>query len=235
MNTSKASGMRITITEDGPYIVSGSVPLKIATIAQGDGHKVMQYEKEFPLQETYALCRCGRSNNPPFCDGAHAAAQFDGTESASRAPYADRADVFEGEELYLRDDNRCAFARFCHRKEGDVWTLTEIAGEDKHLQGEAVHASAQCPAGRLTHVRKADGTELEPDLEPCITILEDPEKGASSGLFVQGGITLVAVDGTEYELRNRYMLCRCGQSNNKPFCDASHVPAGFNDGLTDLK
>lgn len=226
--------MRITITEDGPYIVSGSVPLRIAVIEQGDGHKVMKTIKEFPIQETYALCRCGSSNNHPFCDGSHSAAQFDGTESASRAPYVDRSDVYDGEELYLRDDNRCAFARFCHRKEGDVWTLTEIAGSDEHLQTEAIHSSAQCPAGRLTHVRKSDGEALEPDLEPGITLLEDPEKGTSSGLYVHGGIPLVSADGTEYELRNRYMLCRCGQSNNKPFCDASHVPAQFNDGLSDI-
>ena len=38
-------------------------------------------------------------------------------------------------------------------------------------------------------------------------------------------------DGTEYELRNRYALCRCGASRNKPFCDAMHVTVGYEDGL----
>lgn len=231
MNTSKAEGMSITITEDGPYIVSGSVPLRIGIIEQGDGHKIMTYGKEFPLQETYALCRCGHSKNHPFCDGSHVAAHFNGTEVAARDPYEKRAEIFAGEEMDLLDDNRCAFARFCHRKEGDVWTLTEIAGSDKHLQEEALHASTECPAGRLTHVRKSDGTLLEPDLEPCIVILQDSEKNASSGLYVQGGIRLIGADGAEYELRNRYTLCRCGHSRNKPFCDASHVPGQFNDGL----
>lgn len=234
MDSSKTEGMCITITEDGPYIVTGSVPLRIGIIEQGDGHKVTKYIKEFPLQESYALCRCGLSQNPPFCDGAHVAAGFDGTEGASRQPYNERAEVFPGKDMDLLDDNRCAFARFCHRKQGDVWTLTEIAGSDEHLKSEALHASQECPAGRLTHVNKAEGKELEPELEPYITILEDPEKGASSGLYVQGGIKLVGADGTEYENRNRYMLCRCGQSQNKPFCDASHVPARFNDGLTDM-
>ena len=40
-------------------------------------------------------------------------------------------------------------------------------------------------------------------------------------------------DGVEYELRNRYALCRCGASRNKPFCDAMHVTVGFEDGLDD--
>ena len=38
-------------------------------------------------------------------------------------------------------------------------------------------------------------------------------------------------DGSTYELRNRYALCRCGASRNKPFCDAMHVSIGFSDGL----
>ncbi|MDP8996734.1 MAG: CDGSH iron-sulfur domain-containing protein, partial [Pseudomonadota bacterium] len=35
--------------------------------------------------------------------------------------------------------------------------------------------------------------------------------------------------GTAYELRNRVALCRCGASNNKPFCDGAHASVRFND------
>jgi CDGSH-type Zn-finger protein len=38
------------------------------------------------------------------------------------------------------------------------------------------------------------------------------------------------VDGTQYEIRNRVTLCRCGASRNKPFCDGNHVLIVFNDG-----
>ena len=31
----------------------------------------------------------------------------------------------------------------------------------------------------------------------------------------------------ELEVGDVYALCRCGQSRNKPFCDLSHVGAGF--------
>jgi len=37
----------------------------------------------------------------------------------------------------------------------------------------------------------------------------------------------VAPDGTLYEPKPAYSLCRCGQSSNKPYCDATHKECGF--------
>lgn len=51
---------------------------------------------------------------------------------------------------------------------------------------------------------------------------------ANGPYMVQGPIKLMDVDGKEYTLENEfYMLCRCGQSSKKPFCDGSHREAGF--------
>ncbi|MGI6106068.1 MAG: CDGSH iron-sulfur domain-containing protein [Raoultibacter sp.] len=217
--------MRIKITEDGPYIVSGNIPLDEKIITPEHHHYVFTEGRPLNGGATYALCRCGKSSTPPFCDGSHVADHFDGTETASRLPYKERADIFTGPGIDLRDDNRCAFARFCHREEGDVWQLTDLS-DDAYLRDEAIVASSECPAGRLQHFDK-DGNEIEPHLEPRITVLQDPQKGVSAGLYVQGGIPLESSDGTEYEVRNRYALCRCGASHNKPFCDAKHVRAHF--------
>jgi CDGSH-type Zn-finger protein len=70
---------------------------------------------------------------------------------------------------------------------------------------------------------------IEPQLEPAIDIIQDPEKAVSGGIYVQGNILIESADGQVYEVRNRIMLCRCGKSRNKPFCDASHVPTHFSD------
>ena len=69
----------VKITEDGPYVVSGGVPLRqqaIVTDAQGQS---LDWEttRTFEAGEEYALCRCGQSANKPYCDGSHAKAGFE--------------------------------------------------------------------------------------------------------------------------------------------------------------
>jgi CDGSH-type Zn-finger protein len=46
---------------------------------------------------------------------------------------------------------------------------------------------------------------------------------------VRGGVPVIGAEGFRYEIRNRVTLCRCGVSQNKPFCDGSHAKVGFSD------
>jgi CDGSH-type Zn-finger protein len=57
----------IKVRDDGPYLVTGAVKL---TDASGNDIVVP------PGKPGIALCRCGLSQNKPFCDGAHKAAGF---------------------------------------------------------------------------------------------------------------------------------------------------------------
>lgn len=229
--TDEAGVRSITITFNGPYIVRGGIPLDEQVITPVQGHLEYRTTRTFPHQETYALCRCGGTKTPPYCDGSHHTNGFQGEETASRLPYEERADIYPGPGVTLFDDNRCAYARFCHREDGDVWTLTEESG-DEHLKREAVKASSDCPAGRLVHVDTNEGTVYEPQFGPSISLLEDSILGVSGPLFVRGGVALIGSDGSAYELRNRYALCRCGASHNKPFCDAMHVRVEYSDRLS---
>jgi CDGSH-type Zn-finger protein len=51
----------------------------------------------------------------------------------------------------------------------------------------------------------------------------------NGSLKVEGDFTIVDAEGKEYGLNGRVAvsLCRCGHSQNKPFCDASHKHHGF--------
>ncbi len=82
-----------------------------------------------------------------------------------------------------------------------------------------------CPSGALAYAR-GDGAEpLEPEEPASITATVD------GPYRVRGSIPVFGADGRAYERRARQVLCRCGLSRNKPFCDGSHWYAGFRDPL----
>ncbi|MDR2412719.1 MAG: CDGSH iron-sulfur domain-containing protein [Rickettsiales bacterium] len=220
---------KIKIIKNGPYEVSGGIPLSKKEIAMTNQgvlglKKIKDYQPENP--ETYHLCRCGRSKTAPFCDGSHTHG-FEGTEVADRRKYDQRAEVQKGPDLDLQDDNRCAFARFCHRQRAEVWTLTAHS-DDPENRREAIEGITECPAGRLV-ARDKDGNIIEKHFEPEIEIVEDPQRNCSAGIYVKGNIPIESADGKMYEVRNRAALCRCGHSRNTPFCDATHVGMEFDD------
>jgi CDGSH-type Zn-finger protein len=66
-------------------------------------------------------------------------------------------------------------------------------------------------------------------------VVEDPALGCSGPLWVRGGVRIESDNGTPYEVRNRVTLCRCGASNNMPFCNGSHASIKFKDGLMELR
>jgi CDGSH-type Zn-finger protein len=52
----------VTVSKNGPFCITGGIELIGENIRFGDGASL----------EHYALCRCGASNNKPFCDGGMA-------------------------------------------------------------------------------------------------------------------------------------------------------------------
>jgi CDGSH iron-sulfur domain-containing protein 3 len=65
------SDTKINIRDNGPFLIEGPV-----TLVDAEG-------KEYTIDKpVFALCRCGASENRPFCDGTHKTCGF---ESAERA------------------------------------------------------------------------------------------------------------------------------------------------------
>jgi CDGSH-type Zn-finger protein len=216
--------MKITVTKNGPYIVTGGVPLIRMEICNDDeGYcRTWREVERFSVQETYALCRCGHSQHKPFCDGTHAKIVFIGTETAGSEPYLRQPRIIMGPELELLDyENLCVHARFCMRA-GGVWNLTENS-DNPAAKATAIEEACNCPSGRLV-IRDAEtGKAIEPELERSIVLIEYPPRGEHGPLWVRGGIPVVSAEGKPYRIRNRLTLCRCGRSKNMPFCDGSHI------------
>lgn len=218
-----AAEKRIKIVKNGPYIVSGDIPLmRMAIAADEEGNSYDWNFKNFiPCGGTYTLCRCGQSKNKPFCDGTHSKVEFDGTETASKKQYLEEAVKTEGPELYLTDVWKlCDHSRFCMRAGGIRKFIS--GSDDQEARKIAIQQGVNCPSGRLVVWDKETGEAIEPEFEQSIALVHDPQKDCDGPIWVRGGIPIESSDGTSYEVRNRVTLCQCGKSENKPFCDGRH-------------
>ncbi len=220
----ESDGMKIIVSKNGPYLVEGGVPLIWDEICNDDEGYCRKWKEvtRYPIEEKYALCRCGHSMNKPFCDGTHEKIQFNGTETAGNESYLRHPKVVEGKTLKLEDvENLCVHARFCMRA-GAIWNLTRQS-DIPEARETAIEEACNCPSGRLVLHDKGNGQVIEPELEKSIVVIEYPVRNEHGPLWVRGGIPVVSGDGKSYTVRNRVTLCRCGKSGNKPFCDGSHV------------
>ena len=214
------TGPRIDVTEDGPYRVHGGLPLRPASIVRDEWGDSVDAEvgESLSTGRTYALCRCGNSSTKPFCDESHLRVGFDGTETADRAPRADRARAIHGRGISFTDDqDLCIHAAYCEDRNSDVWDMVRDSA-DPEVRARMARMIGLCPSGRLA---------LEPPGEPGEPKVLLERNGP---IWVRGAVRLRAADGTEYEVRGRMALCRCGRSSNKPFCDDTHSEIGFRDG-----
>ena len=215
------SEKQIRIMPNGPYLVHGDVPLRSKQQITSEHGEPLTW-RTGDTQETnvpYALCRCGGSDNKPFCDGTHARQDFDGTETAPTDAYASRASRLGGTNITVFDDRGiCQHAGFCGNKASNIWKMVGDT-EDSVVRGQVMAMIERCPSGALTF--EVDGAALEPDLPVEVAATEN------GPLWVTGSVPVERSDGESFETRPRVTLCRCGESKNKPLCDGTHNEIGF--------
>jgi hypothetical protein len=86
---------------------------------------------------------------------------------------------------------------------------------------EIAEAVMLCPTGALSFER-LDGGEQEPvDMETTVQAV------TNGPLFVRGPAKVIDGDDNIVRESPRMALCRCGASENKPFCDGTHRRIGF--------
>jgi uncharacterized Fe-S cluster protein YjdI/CDGSH-type Zn-finger protein len=131
--------------------------------------------------------------------------------------------VYRGRDVEVSFDlDICIHVGECLRGERQVfelkrrpWILPDAAGAE-----EVANVVRRCPSGALLY-RRLDG---EPDEEPDGPTTVTPVRNGP--LLVSGKIEVRHEDGT-LETLPRATLCRCGQSQHKPFCDNKHLAIGF--------
>jgi len=217
MQAELAAGIQASL--NGPYLATN-----VDTITDYLG-------VELAVPPQVALCRCGASATKPFCDGSHAQTGFTGAKDPKRV--ADRRDTYRGLQVTILDNRGiCAHSGFCT----DRLSTAFHAGSEPFVTpsgarlDDLVSAVRSCPSGALSYA--IDGTEardqVDQDRPPAIEVSKD------GPYRITGGIPLTDGHG-EPEARNtgasleHYSLCRCGQSQNKPFCSGMHWYVNFAD------
>ena len=218
---------KIVVTEDGPYMVHGRVPLveKTQVVSEHGEPLTWKSGEVCETPETYELCRCGQTKFPPFCDVTHALIDFDGTETADTRLTAERQVTYEGGTgiVVKRDMPLCMESGFCGNRITNVEEMVPHTG-DTQVRAQVMAMIERCPSGSYTYALEGDEDDIEPDLRQQIAVTtEITSEGPIAGpLWVTGNIRIERADGQPLETRNRVTLCCCGQSKIKPLCDGTH-------------
>ncbi len=218
---------KIVVTEDGPYVVHGSIPLvrKIQVVSEYGEPLTWKLGEVFETPEIYELCRCGGTRFPPFCDVTHALIDFDGTETADTRPTAERQMLYPGGTRIVvrRDLSLCMESGFCGNRLTNIEKMVPHTG-DPQVRAQVMAMIERCPSGSYVYSLEEGEEDVEPDLPQQIAVtVEITSEGPIAGpLWVTGHIPIERADGQPFEVRNRVTLCRCGHSKKKPLCDGAH-------------
>ena len=145
--------MEIQVTQGGPFVVTGGVPLARRRPVVSDRDEPIAWEttQELDSSEEYSLCRCGHSADKPFCDGSHRDAGIADDEAAEHLGYDERAEDYPGPAVTLRDARSlCEHAGFCANRVTNVWRMVGRT-DDHEVRDEMVAMVERCPSGALTY------------------------------------------------------------------------------------
>lgn len=131
--------------------------------------------------------------------------------------------VYRGKDVEVSFDlDICVHIGECLRGDPRVfdlnrrpWALPDMAEAD--AVAEIVR---RCPSGALLYRRLDGGPQKLPADVTRVTPLRD------GPLLVTGNVEVRREDGS-VEILPRATLCRCGESQHKPFCDNQHLAIGF--------
>jgi CDGSH-type Zn-finger protein/truncated hemoglobin YjbI len=212
---------RIVVADSGPYLVTNAAAVR------------SHLGEPLRVPPQVALCRCGESGDKPFCDGSHARTGFSGAKDPKRV--ADQRDTYPGVGVTVFDNRGiCQHSGFCTDRLPTVFRTDAepFVAPSGGRMDEIVRAVRDCPSGALSVA--FDGTEAR-DLaewhgtrQPAIEVSLDGPYRVTGGIPLADGAG-AAVPRAAGSSREHYALCRCGHSQNKPFCSGMHWYIQFRD------
>jgi CDGSH-type Zn-finger protein len=219
---------KILSLPNGPYyLINNMEPTIVENLQNSEGEPLSTIRG-------VTLCRCGASKNKPFCDGTHGTIGFSSENKTNTADTSgnhiikDKRKSYTANKITIHDNRKiCSHAAECVNNLPSVFQLNarpwiNPAGAEME---EIINTIRKCPSGALSY--SINGVEYKDhdERKPIVTVSKD------GPYVITGGIDLIGdnIQFAEGSSREHYTLCRCGASNNKPFCDGMHKVISFKD------
>jgi uncharacterized Fe-S cluster protein YjdI len=128
-----------------------------------------------------------------------------------------------GEVTIVWKPDACIHSAICVKGLGDVFQPKEkpwikINAAPTEALVKQVKA---CPSGALGYYMNSEDNKEAESLETKVEVLEN------GPLLVYGTLNVTHKDGKEETKNRTTAFCRCGASQNKPYCDGAHVDNHF--------
>lgn len=215
-------GATLTVVPGGPLVAAGAPDLTDHLGCPVDAGPVA------------ALCRCGRSAGKPGCDASCLRDGFDDAKDPRRVP--DRRDTYVGQQVTVLDNRGiCQHSGLCT----DRLTAVFHAGSEPFVtpsggrMDEIIRAVRDCPSGALAHavdaVEARDQVDWGGTRPPAVQVTKDGPYRVTGSVALTDGAGTDLRGGSQGSSTEHYALCRCGHSQNKPFCSGMHWRIGFRD------
>jgi uncharacterized Fe-S cluster protein YjdI len=128
-----------------------------------------------------------------------------------------------GDVTVVWKPDACIHSAICVKGLGEVfkpkekpWIKIDAASTEA-----LINQVKACPSGALSYYRNDKGNQEAESLETKVEVCEN------GPLLVYGTLKVTHKDGKE-EIKNRTTaFCRCGASQNKPYCDGAHIDQQF--------
>ncbi len=98
------------------------------------------------------------------------------------------------------------------------WVKIDAAASE-----ELIKQVEECPSGALSYYMNEDGKPLQKESVSNIRIEVLPD----GPLLVHGALEVCLKDGNTENKIKATAFCRCGHSDNKPYCDGAHRKHNF--------
>jgi CDGSH-type Zn-finger protein len=194
-------------------------PLKVISLEEKSLENILFYEEtSLTLEKNSFLCRCGRTNNQPFCDGTHVKYSFNSQNDLEE----EIIQVYDSKNVTVSFNRSiCAGSANCVKKFPNIYTSESEnwIHPDMGKLEEIIKSVEDCPSGALSY-RLKDSKEdchLESCKEESLIIIKN------GPIHVRGPIDIKVEGWSSFANKTKFSLCRCGASQNKPFCDYSHA------------